>query len=128
MPPRPLVAHPGVVFFVFLDFEKSFEKEDVIPSHPFFLQIACSVIYLPEALQCKATVTLGSQRLWDEKGAKDPNEEKEECTNTATKNWNKTYYTEAIKASNLHNLLKCHHGANGKSVYMPVGDIPKIED
>ena len=55
-----------------------------------------------------ATVTLKSQRLRNE-GGKDPNEEEEGCTHHK-----ESYYTKAIGATKLHNLLSYHHRANGK--------------
>ena len=87
-------------------------------------------MYLPEAIWCMATVTLKSRRLRDEERAKDPDEKDDGgCTHTIhhCKRPNKSHYTEAIRASKLHNLLSCHHWANGKSIHMPVGDIPKVE-
>ena len=76
-----------------------------------------------------AIVTLRSKRVRNEEGAKDPDEEEEEkrCTHIATKDWNKSYYTEDIRSSKLHDLLSSRHRATGKDVHKPVGNISKPE-
>ena len=81
-------------------------------------------MYLPDALRCKATVALRSKSLIGEEGAIDPDEaEKEGCTYTAMRNWNKSYYTGAIKASKLHILLSNNHRADREGIHISVGDI-----
>ena len=51
-----------------------------------------------------------------------------DCTShTTMKDKNKGYYTKAKKASELHDLLSCHHRADRKGVHMPVGDISEVE-
>ena len=42
-------------------------------------------------------------------------------------NQNKSYYTEAIGASKLHDLLSSHHRIDEKDNQMPVGDFSKRE-
>ena len=55
-------------------------------------------MYLPEVLQCMATITLRLQRKRDEGRAKDPDGEKVGCTHTGVKDQNESYYTKAIRA------------------------------
>ena len=71
-----------------------------------------------------ATVTRRSQKLRNDEGSKDldEEEEKEGCIHNTAKDRNEGYYTGAIGASKLNNLLSSHHRANGKGVHMPVGD------
>ena len=90
--------------------------------------ICSSAIYLPEALQGMTTANLRSDRLQEDEGATDPDEAAQEgCTKTATKDWNKSYHTNAIKASKLHDLLSSHNRADGEGIRTPVGDILFIE-
>ena len=80
-------------------------------------------MYLTEALQFMATVTLRPLRLRNEEGARDPDEEEGGCTHTTSKVGNKGYYTEAIGANRLHNLLSCRHKADGKGVHVPAAQF-----
>ena len=71
-----------------------------------------------------ATVTFRSDTLSEDKGATDPGEaEEKECTHTATKDQNESYYTEAIRASKLHDLLSSNQRPNGEGIHTFVGDI-----
>ena len=36
------------------------------------------------------------------------------------KDWNRSYFTRASRASELHNLLSCHHRPDGEGIDMPV--------
>ena len=40
---------------------------------------------------------------------------------------NGSYYNEATRASEFHDLLSCHHRPDGEGIHMPVGDISKVE-
>ena len=72
------------------------------------------------------TITLRSQTLRDEGGAKDQDVEEEGgFTHATVIDRNKSHYTEAIKTGKLHDLLSCRHRADGKGVHMSVGDIPQ---
>ena len=56
----------------------------------------CHVQYLSDALHCRATVTLRSQRLKNEEGTKDPKDEDERGAYTTAKDQNESYYTEPL--------------------------------
>ena len=71
-----------------------------------------------------ATVTLRLQRLRDEDGTTDLDEEKEGCKHAAVKDWNNSSYTEAIWTSKH---TTCHCNTDGNDVHMPLDDIPKVE-
>ena len=43
------------------------------------------------------------------------------------KDWNGSYYIGAVRASELHDLLNCHHRTYGKGIHVPVGDILKLK-
>ena len=64
-----------------------------------------------------ATVTLRSKTLRKEEGATDADEGGEDGwmqTHTTEKDRNESYYTEAIGASKLHDLLSSHHKGQWK--------------
>ena len=44
-------------------------------------------------------------------------------THTTVKDRDASYYTRAIGASKLHDLLSSHHWADGEGIHMLVGDI-----
>ena len=48
-------------------------------------------MYLPEDLWCMATITFKSQRLKNEVGAKNSDEDDEGCTRTTAKDKNKSH-------------------------------------
>ena len=65
-----------------------------------------------------------SNGLSIEEGTIDPEgEEMEACTHTTIKDQNESYYTGAILASKIHNLLSSQHRVDGEGVQIPVGDI-----
>ena len=86
-----------------------------------------SVMYLPEALGCTVTVTLRSDTLSKDEEATNSEVEEGECTHTAAKERDKSYYTESIRTSKLHDLLSSHHRDNGEGILMSIDDILKIE-
>ena len=61
--------------------------------------------------------------LIDKVKMKESQIQKKGCVCTAARDWNKSYYTGAIKASKLHDLLSLHHKADRKGIHITTGDI-----
>ena len=84
-------------------------------------------MYLPEAIGCKASVALYGCVQKNEEEKKQKENPRAAITNCHEKKQYESYYTKAKRVSELHDLLGCHHRANGEGVQMPVGDILQVE-
>ena len=42
-------------------------------------------------------------------------------------NWMRVTTPVVLRSSELHDLLSCHHKANGNGIHIPMGNIPKIK-
>ena len=82
-------------------------------------------MYLPETMVFdfrKNLVLKGKNRKEHNIHAMDHRDPDKSNHKTPRKDRDESYYT-AKRASQSHNLLHCHHRADGKHVHIPVDDI-----